>query len=200
MSGTWSTMPALGRRRGCPSRHIAAGRGPFLWSLDTPEHTRHVSRLQPGRQYQGFPRRYRRRRDVRPRMCRWSRPRRHTLGHLRNRGAYFSYLHIESHLTIHKSSPSLTRSAPAWGLVCRVCRTRTSYSRHGCIAGPNALRALQGLGVLDSVLSRTDEAQRIARRMLFISGLGEHKEVYDYENSVRLILILSQFPLQHMVA
>ncbi|KAJ7915511.1 FAD/NAD-P-binding domain-containing protein [Mycena leptocephala] len=49
--------------------------------------------------------------------------------------------------------------------------------------GPNALRALKGIGVLDAVLARGDEAQQSARRMLFVSGLGAHEEVYDYNNS-----------------
>ncbi|KAJ7491257.1 FAD/NAD-P-binding domain-containing protein [Mycena latifolia] len=49
--------------------------------------------------------------------------------------------------------------------------------------GPNALRALDRLGVLDAVLARVDEAERTARRMLFVSSLGQHEEVYDYNNS-----------------
>ncbi|KAJ7243390.1 FAD/NAD(P)-binding domain-containing protein [Mycena haematopus] len=43
--------------------------------------------------------------------------------------------------------------------------------------GPNALRALKGLGL--------EEAQQTARRMLFVSGAGAHEKVYDYETSVR---------------
>ncbi|KAF8191424.1 FAD/NAD(P)-binding domain-containing protein [Mycena galopus ATCC 62051] len=49
--------------------------------------------------------------------------------------------------------------------------------------GPNAVRALEGLGILDAILARSDEAQQTARRMLFVSGMGAHEEVYDYENS-----------------
>ncbi|KAJ7894048.1 hypothetical protein B0H13DRAFT_2526053 [Mycena leptocephala] len=49
--------------------------------------------------------------------------------------------------------------------------------------GHNALRALKGLGILDAVLARGDDALRTERRMLFVSGLGEHEEVYDYNNS-----------------
>ncbi|KAK7035754.1 salicylate hydroxylase [Favolaschia claudopus] len=49
--------------------------------------------------------------------------------------------------------------------------------------GPNALRALRGLGILDAVLALTDEAQKTARQMLYVSGPGAHEEVYDYNNS-----------------
>ncbi|KAJ7043105.1 FAD/NAD-P-binding domain-containing protein [Mycena alexandri] len=49
--------------------------------------------------------------------------------------------------------------------------------------GPNALRALKGLGVLDAVLARGDDAERTARRMVFVSGQGAHGEVYDYNDS-----------------
>jgi salicylate hydroxylase len=52
------------------------------------------------------------------------------------------------------------------------------------ISGPNALRALKGLGVLDAVLAHSDEAQQTARRMLYMSGTGAHEQVYDYETSV----------------
>ncbi|KAJ6488508.1 FAD/NAD-P-binding domain-containing protein [Mycena vitilis] len=50
--------------------------------------------------------------------------------------------------------------------------------------GPNALRALKALGILDAVLAGGDEAGQM-RRMLFVSGSGAHEEVYDYNNSVR---------------
>ncbi|KAF7327334.1 Salicylate hydroxylase [Mycena kentingensis (nom. inval.)] len=48
--------------------------------------------------------------------------------------------------------------------------------------GPNALRALDGLGLLDAVLAQTDGAQKTARRMSYVSGLGDHQVVYDYES------------------
>ncbi|KAJ7684581.1 FAD/NAD-P-binding domain-containing protein [Mycena polygramma] len=48
--------------------------------------------------------------------------------------------------------------------------------------GPNALRALKALGILDAVLAGGDEAGQM-RRMLFVSGSGAHEEVYDYNNS-----------------
>ncbi|KAJ7864860.1 FAD/NAD-P-binding domain-containing protein [Mycena olivaceomarginata] len=53
----------------------------------------------------------------------------------------------------------------------------------GVDLGPNALRALKGLGVLDAVLAHSDEAQQTARRMLYMSGTGAHEQVYDYETS-----------------
>ncbi|KAF7353667.1 Salicylate hydroxylase [Mycena venus] len=49
--------------------------------------------------------------------------------------------------------------------------------------GPNALRALKGLGVLDAILARSEDAQQTARQMLYLSGIGAHEEVYDYNNS-----------------
>ncbi|KAJ7702234.1 hypothetical protein B0H17DRAFT_1043306 [Mycena rosella] len=52
--------------------------------------------------------------------------------------------------------------------------------------GPNALRALDRLGVLDAVLAQTEDADRTARRMVFVSGLDQHEEVYDYNNSSEL--------------
>jgi hypothetical protein len=72
-------------------------------------------------------------------------------------------------------------------------RTRTKLLRRGTneIVGHNALRALKGLGILDAVLARGDDALRTERRMLFVSGLGEHEEVYDYNNSVGFYLNVS---------
>ncbi|KAJ7273093.1 hypothetical protein C8J57DRAFT_1316692 [Mycena rebaudengoi] len=49
--------------------------------------------------------------------------------------------------------------------------------------GPNALRALKGLGVLDAVLALGDAAKPTGRRMFYLSGGGNHEEVYDYNNS-----------------
>ncbi|KAJ7460974.1 FAD/NAD-P-binding domain-containing protein [Mycena galericulata] len=49
--------------------------------------------------------------------------------------------------------------------------------------GPNALRALKGLGILDTVLARVDDEKLTDRRMLFVSGPGAHEEVYDYNHS-----------------
>ncbi|KAK0436633.1 uncharacterized protein EV420DRAFT_235664 [Desarmillaria tabescens] len=46
--------------------------------------------------------------------------------------------------------------------------------------GPNALRALKGLGLYDAVLSRSDTGSPTFRQFLFLSGLDEHKVVYDY--------------------
>ncbi|KAJ7168296.1 hypothetical protein C8R43DRAFT_1121462 [Mycena crocata] len=49
--------------------------------------------------------------------------------------------------------------------------------------GPNALRALKGLGILDVVLARSDDAEEADRRMLFVSGHEEHRQMYDYNDS-----------------
>ncbi|KAJ7771617.1 FAD/NAD-P-binding domain-containing protein [Mycena metata] len=53
----------------------------------------------------------------------------------------------------------------------------------GVDLGSNALRALKGLGILDTLLARGEDAKPHGRRMLFVSGLGAHEEVYDYNNS-----------------
>jgi salicylate hydroxylase len=45
-------------------------------------------------------------------------------------------------------------------------------------SGPNAVRALRGLGVLDDILARVEEPLG-KRALLFISGLPGHEEVYD---------------------
>ncbi|KAK0477221.1 salicylate hydroxylase [Armillaria luteobubalina] len=46
--------------------------------------------------------------------------------------------------------------------------------------GPNALRALKGLGLYEVVLSRSDAPRPTFREFLFVSGLDENKVVYDY--------------------
>ncbi|SJL12803.1 related to Salicylate hydroxylase [Armillaria ostoyae] len=46
--------------------------------------------------------------------------------------------------------------------------------------GPNALRALKGLGLYEIVLSRSDAPSPTFREFLFLSGLDENKVVYDY--------------------
>ncbi|KAF8167757.1 salicylate hydroxylase [Crassisporium funariophilum] len=49
--------------------------------------------------------------------------------------------------------------------------------------GPNAIRALQKLGLLDAVLSKSDQATPTQRVFSFVSGTGNHEEVYDYAKS-----------------
>ena len=43
----------------------------------------------------------------------------------------------------------------------------------------NALRALQGLGVLDVILAKMGQSPDDSRLMTFISGTGDHELVYD---------------------
>ncbi|KAJ6598027.1 FAD/NAD(P)-binding domain-containing protein [Mycena sp. CBHHK59/15] len=75
------------------------------------------------------------------------------------------------------------------GLACAVGLARRGipkFDEVGAGVGsvrPNALRALQGIGVLDAVLAQVDDAERTARQMLYVSGHGEHEEVYDYDYS-----------------
>jgi len=46
--------------------------------------------------------------------------------------------------------------------------------------GPNAVRILQELELIDDVLARSDEQTLNMRSFLFRSGFGEHEEIYDY--------------------
>ncbi|KAJ7702236.1 hypothetical protein B0H17DRAFT_1043345 [Mycena rosella] len=56
-----------------------------------------------------------------------------------------------------------------------------------CAVGLARLAGIQAevfeAAVLDAVLARTEDADRTARRMLFVSGFDQHEEVYDYNNS-----------------
>ncbi|KAF8808041.1 salicylate hydroxylase [Phlegmacium glaucopus] len=45
--------------------------------------------------------------------------------------------------------------------------------------GSNALRALQGLGVLEAVLAKVNQTPT-QRLFAFISGTGDHEQIYDY--------------------
>jgi salicylate hydroxylase len=49
------------------------------------------------------------------------------------------------------------------------------------VAGPNGVRALRGLGILDTVLGKTGEPLE-TRGMLFVSGLPGHELIYDVRN------------------
>ncbi|KAF7323219.1 Salicylate hydroxylase [Mycena chlorophos] len=71
-----------------------------------------------------------------------------------------------------------------FGIHCQIFEAAPKFDEVGAGVGlgPNALRALDGLGVLEAVLAKTDAAQRTARRMLYVSGTGDVAEqVYDYE-------------------
>lgn len=46
------------------------------------------------------------------------------------------------------------------------------------IQGSNALKALEGLGVLEAVLSQPDHLPAM-RPFRFIAGEGEHEHIYD---------------------
>ncbi|KDR85599.1 hypothetical protein GALMADRAFT_373240 [Galerina marginata CBS 339.88] len=49
--------------------------------------------------------------------------------------------------------------------------------------GPNALRALEGLGLLDAVLKKADQPKPSQRLFKFVSGTGNHDEIFDYIES-----------------
>ncbi|KAF9011066.1 hypothetical protein BDQ17DRAFT_1405602 [Cyathus striatus] len=46
--------------------------------------------------------------------------------------------------------------------------------------GPNAIRALDGLGIWERVLSKAAESKATTRSFRFISGFNEHEFIYDY--------------------
>ncbi|EKM83971.1 hypothetical protein AGABI1DRAFT_51593 [Agaricus bisporus var. burnettii JB137-S8] len=46
--------------------------------------------------------------------------------------------------------------------------------------GPNAIRALEGLGVLEAVMGKSDTKEPTLRSFIFVSGPGQHEVIYDY--------------------
>ncbi|EAU92298.1 salicylate hydroxylase [Coprinopsis cinerea okayama7 len=79
------------------------------------------------------------------------------------------------------------------GVACAVALHRAGLKAHlyeaapkfeevgaGVGLGPNAVHALQGLGILNDVLSKADPPKLAMRPYTFISGAGEHEHVYDY--------------------
>lgn len=46
-------------------------------------------------------------------------------------------------------------------------------------AGPNAVHALQGLGILEDVLAKADPPKLAMRPYTFISGAGNHEHLFD---------------------
>ncbi|KAF9446112.1 FAD/NAD(P)-binding domain-containing protein [Macrolepiota fuliginosa MF-IS2] len=46
--------------------------------------------------------------------------------------------------------------------------------------GLNAIRALDGLGILEPVMQKTDSKKPTLRSFIFVSGPGQHEIVYDY--------------------
>ena len=49
----------------------------------------------------------------------------------------------------------------------------------GGLIGPNALRALKELGIIDDVLAKSDQREITLRSFLFVTGDGAHEEIYD---------------------
>ncbi|KAI1788893.1 salicylate hydroxylase [Ganoderma leucocontextum] len=47
--------------------------------------------------------------------------------------------------------------------------------------GPNAVRALEALGIFDAVLQKLAPGDHGSKGMLFYSGIGDHELVYDYQ-------------------
>jgi len=79
------------------------------------------------------------------------------------------------------------------GLACAIALTRSGIKVDvfeaapkfeavgaGVGLGPNAIRALQGLGILDAVLTKADEPRPTQRGFIFIAGKGNHELVHKY--------------------
>ncbi|KAF6754328.1 salicylate hydroxylase [Ephemerocybe angulata] len=86
------------------------------------------------------------------------------------------------------------------GLACATALLRAGVEAHvfesapkfdevgaGVGLGPNAVKALQGLGVLDDVLSRADPPKLSMRPYTFITGKGNHEHIFDYALSANEI-------------
>lgn len=55
------------------------------------------------------------------------------------------------------------------------------------ILGPNALRALSELGLLEAVQARAEQPKPAARRFRFLYGSGDHEVIYDVSPDVFII-------------
>ncbi|KAI3622675.1 salicylate hydroxylase [Moniliophthora roreri] len=72
------------------------------------------------------------------------------------------------------------------GVPVQVFESASKFSEVGAGIGigPNALRALDGLGLLKAVISHSDHAEPTMRVFKFVSGSGSHEVVFDYEASM----------------
>lgn len=79
------------------------------------------------------------------------------------------------------------------GLACAVALHRSGMKVHlyeaapkfdevgaGVGLGPNAVQALQGLGILNDVLAKADPPKLAMKPYTFISGVGQHEHVFNY--------------------
>ncbi|RDB28546.1 Salicylate hydroxylase [Hypsizygus marmoreus] len=68
------------------------------------------------------------------------------------------------------------------GIQVNVFESATKFGEVGAGVGlgPNAIRALDGLGVLEAILRRTDEPTTESLSFRFITGVGNHDHVYLY--------------------
>ncbi|KAJ3869315.1 FAD/NAD-P-binding domain-containing protein [Lentinula novae-zelandiae] len=80
------------------------------------------------------------------------------------------------------------------GLACAVALSRagisvtvfeaSSFSQEagaGVGLGPNAVRALKGLGIFDAILARSDQPEPIPRLFGFVSAKDPHDSIFSYE-------------------
>lgn len=54
------------------------------------------------------------------------------------------------------------------------------------LSGPNAIRALEGLGVLEAVMGKSDTKEPTLRSFIFVSGPGQHEIIYDVRGRCNL--------------
>lgn len=47
------------------------------------------------------------------------------------------------------------------------------------MSGPNAIRVLEELGILEAVIAKSDEHKPTLRSFLFVSGLEHREQIYD---------------------
>lgn len=57
--------------------------------------------------------------------------------------------------------------------------------------GPNAVRILRTLGVLDDVLEKCNESELSTRMFRFVSGMEGHEVLYDVRHALVLRTICS---------
>ena len=59
------------------------------------------------------------------------------------------------------------------------------------LTGPNGIRVLQELDILDEVLSRSDQEKPEVRPFRYLFGVGEHEHIYDV--SINILAYTSSY-------
>lgn len=71
------------------------------------------------------------------------------------------------------------------GISVQVFEAASKFAEAGAGVGlgPNALRALTALGIMDAVQARADQPKPTPRPFRFVSGMSGHEHIYDYNVS-----------------